>query len=298
MTTYSATHSAADADRPVAAHHDAAAEVLVIEPRRGFRGLDWPELWRFRELLYFLVWRDVKVKYKQAVLGFAWAVGVPLLSMLVYGGFGKAAGLGAKVEGPYFLWMFAGLLPWLFIQRAISDGGQSLVSQVPLMSKIYLPRLFIPASSIGGGLVDLFINLAILAILAAGYVAFGKFTPSWQILALPPLMLLTVIAALGVAFLLSALTVMYRDLRFIIPFMAQFGLWLSGVVIPTSTFGRYAGVFALNPFAGLVSGWRSALVGTPFDWTLLLGSLVLSPLLLLAGVAYFRSVERRFADIA
>ncbi len=273
-------------------------EMTIIEPRRGYRGVDWAELWRYRELLYFLVWRDVKVKYKLAILGFAWAVAVPMLSMLVYGMFGKFAGFADQVQAPYFLFMLAGLLPWLFLQRAITDGGQSLVNQQALMSKIYMPRLFIPASSVGGALVDKGISMALFTLLAASYVLRGSFAPSWNLLAVPALLLLTIVAALGTAFLLSALTVLYRDLRFLIPFISQFGLWLSGVPFPISIVGKWQPLLAVNPYAGIVSGWRSALVGTPWQWELLAGSLIISPLLLVVGIWYFRRVERRFADIA
>ena len=301
-TSAAATAARSDAFGPAAPRAAAAEppplEELVIEPRKGFRGMDWPELWRFRELLYFLVWRDVKVKYKMAILGFAWAIGVPLLSMLVYGSVGVAAGFNAKISAPYFLWMLAGLLPWLFVQRAISDGGQSLVNQTALMSKIYLPRLFIPASSIGGGLFDLAINLVILAGLAAAYVVRGQFVPPLSLIALPLVLGLTVVAALGTAFLLSAMTVLYRDLRFLIPFLTQFGLWLSAVVFPSSIFGRWEPLLMLNPFAGIVAAWRSVVVGEPWKWDLVAGSVILSFALLWFGVRYFRAVERRFADIA
>lgn len=273
-------------------------ETLVIEARKGWRGVDWKELYHYRELLFFLVWRDVKVRYKMAIFGFAWAVAVPVLSMLVYGAVGMAAGLAEEVAVPYFLWMLAGLLPWQFIQRGLSDGGQSLVNHASLMSKIYMPRLFIPASSCGGALVDLAISLGVMVVLAAYYASRGSFVPGWHVLAVVPLLLLTLMATLGTAILLSALTVLYRDLRFLIPFLSQFGLWLSGVVFPTSVFGKYEVFLAINPYAGLVSGWRSALVGAPWNWPLLAGSIILSPILLWVSVRYFRRVERRFADIA
>jgi lipopolysaccharide transport system permease protein len=194
--------------------------------------------------------------------------------------------------------MLAGLIPWLFLNRSISDGGQSLVNQQALMSKIYMPRLFIPASSCGGALVDMGITLGLFSIVAGWYAARGAFVPSWQLIAVAPLLLLTIVAALGTAFLLSALTVLYRDLRFLIPFISQFGLWLSGVPFPISIVGKWQPLLAINPYAGIVSGWRSALVGEPWKWDLLAGSLVISPLLLVIGIWYFRRVERRFADIA
>ncbi len=302
VPTQTAESTLADVPRaggpPLPAPAERELETLVIEPRKGYRGIDWQEMWRYRELLYFLVWRDVKVKYKMAVLGFAWALAVPVLQTLVYGVFGRFAGLSDEVQAPYFLYMLAGLLPWIYLQRSISDGGLSLVNQQALMSKIYLPRLFIPATSAGGGLVDMAISFAVFLALAGWYVARGEFVPSWQALAVIPLLVLTVIAAVGTAFLLSALTVLYRDLRFLIPFITQFGLWLSGVPFPPSIFGRWQSLMALNPYAGIVSGWRSALVGEPWRPQLLVGSLILCPLLLLVGVWYFRRVERRFADIA
>lgn len=289
--------TSAEQEPAMASHHE--METLVIEPRRGWQAVDWAELYRYRELLYFLIWRDVKVKYKMAILGFAWAIFVPLFSMLIYGTFGLL--LGLKFEGssaPYMLGMYAGLIPWLFLQRSITDGGQSLVNQQPLMSKIYMPRLFLPSAACGGAMVDMVISTGIFVLLAVGFAASGSFEPTWNLLAVPLLALLTVAAGLGTAILLSGLTVLYRDLRFLIPFMTQFGLWLSGVAFPTSIMGKYEWLLMFNPYAGIISGWRSALIGMPWQPLLLLGSLVLTPLLLVIAVVSFRRVERRFADVA
>lgn len=304
-----ASSLAADVDTapaapPAALAAHAPAHEVVIEPRKGWIGVDWAEMVRYRELLAFLVWRDVKVKYKQAVLGVAWAVFIPLISMLIYGAVGKLADFEKFLTfaPPYFVWMFAGLVPWLFLQRAISDGGMALVSQQALMTKIYLPRLFLPAASCGNAFVDMAVNFGLLGALLAFYAATVGWLPSWQLaVALPPLLVLTWTCALGVAFLLSAATVLYRDLRFLIPFVVQFGLWLSAVPYPLGLVGEkslawYA--LALNPFTGIVAGFRSAVTGEPWPWLHLATSAGLSAALLVFGLFYFKRVERRFADIA
>lgn len=272
------------------------APELVIQPRRGFIGVDWAELLRFRELLYFLVWRDVKVKYKQAVLGVAWAIFVPVLSMVIYTVVGHFAGFAQRVgDGvPYAVYIYSGILPWVFLQSSISNGGMSLVNQQALMSKIYLPRLFIPSATIGGSLVDMALSILVFCCILAFY----GYVPSWQIVFLPLLIALQVIAGLGLALLLSAATVMYRDLRFLLPFISQVGIWLTAVVFPQEILERYANWLALNPLAGIVSGWRSAVLGLEWRWLQLASSAIICPLILLIGLYYFKRVERRFADIA
>lgn len=272
---------------------------LIIEPRPGLRGLDVAELWRYRELLYFLVWRDVKVKYKMAMLGVLWAVLVPTMSALIYGVFGMALDLKAPgTEAPYLLWMLAGVVPWMFLQRGFTDGGLSLLNHQSLLTKIYMPRLFIPTGSVGGALFDLALMLIVFTLAAVGFSAAGMFVPTWKIVFVPALLFLSVAAALGTSFLLSALIVLYRDLRFLIQFLSQFGLWLSGVVLPTSELGRYEWMLAYNPYAGIINAWRYCLVGSELRWDFVLGSVISCPILLVVGVFYFRRVERRFADIA
>ena len=286
---------------------DVSGEVTIIQPKRGWIGLDPAELWRYRELLYFLVWRDLKVKYKMAVLGVLWAFAVPVVSMLIYGAVGSVAGFDEYLpEGtPYYVWMLAGLLPWLFVARNISEGGMALVNQQALMTKIYMPRLYLPAAACGGALVDLLIYFGLLCVVGAGFVLFGGWVPSWQVVFLPLLLIVTAAGALGLGLILSALTVLYRDLRFLIPFGVQFGLWISAVPFPMRLFldedgrgGVRYWLFALNPVSGLVSGWRSAVTGTPWQPVHLTTAVVGSALLLLIGLFYFRRVERRFADIA
>ena len=272
----------------------------VIEPHKGWIGVDWGELLDYRELLYFLVWRDVKVKYKQAILGAAWAVFVPLISMTIYTVVGRAAKLDGSIVGdpPYALYIYAGLLPWLFLQKSITDGGMSLVTQQNLMSKIYMPRLYLPAAACGSAMVDMCISFGILSAVGLFYFFTAGWVPSWQIVFLPPLLLLTWVAALGLALLMSAATVLYRDLRFLIPFISQFGLWLSAVVYPPEVFGKKEVWLALNPLAGIITGYRSAILGQPWKPLMLASSVLMCSLLLGFGLFYFKRVERRFADIA
>ena len=305
VTTLHAPHSMS-LDRPVAQPAGGHEETTVIEPRRGWIGVDVAELWRYRELLYFLVWRDLKVKYKMAVLGVLWAFAVPVVSMVIYGVVGRAAGFDQFLPAgtPYYVWMLTGLLPWLFLSRNISEGGMALVNQQPLMTKIYMPRLYLPAAACGGALVDLGIYFGLLVVVGAFNAAAYGWVPSWQIVFLPLLLVVTTAAAMGLALTLSALTVLYRDLRFLIPFGVQFGLWLSAVPYPMALFkGEDGGglkywLFALNPLAGLVSGWRSAVTGTPWQPVHLTTAVIGSVLMLVVGLFYFRRVERRFADIA
>jgi lipopolysaccharide transport system permease protein len=278
---------------------------LVIKPRRGWIPVDWRELWTHRELLYFLAWRDVKVRYKQAVLGVAWAVLAPVLSVAVFSLIFGARGMNMNTSLPpglqdkTSLFIFAGLIPWMFISQAIGTGGLSLVNQQNLLSKIYMPRLFIPASTIGSGLVDMFISFGVFFIwmLLRGYV------PSAQIVLLPLLILLTVMLSLGMAFVLSAATVTYRDLRFLIPFITQIGMWLSFVVVPFKSVGPLQGktewVLLLNPFFGIIDAYRSCMF-TGWGWKPwhLLASVIWTLAILAFGLFYFRKTERRFADIA
>ena len=275
-------------------------EELVIEPRRGWIAINAREMWHHRELLFFLIWRDVKVRYKQTVLGVAWAVLVPVLSMLVFTViFGNFAGLKdtlpAGLRNAYPVYVYAGLLPWLFFSNAISLGGLSLVNQQQLLTKIYFPRLFVPTATVGGGLVDMGISFCIFAGLMAVY----GITPSMGIIFLLPLVSLTVVASLGIAFLLSALTVSYRDFKFVIPFLVQIWQFLSPVVYPSTIVPeRYRWLLALNPLTGIVDGFRSALLGTPPPWLSVGISSLSTVALFTLGLLYFRNAERRFADIA
>jgi len=280
----------------------------VIQPKKGWIGIDWQELFTRRELLFFMIWRDVKVKYKQAIFGSAWAVVVPLVSVMIYSIVGHFAGFARGVQGvPYEIYIYAGLLPWLFLQQAINGGGMSLVNNQAMLSKIYLPRLYIPTSMIGSACVDMFMSCLVFTGMLILFYFYKGFVPSWQIVFLPFLFALLMLAALGTSYLLSALTVMFRDLRFIIPFITQLGIWLTAVVYPQTiyvikhadgTVSDYRNWLALNPFAGIIQGFRACIIGQEVQWLQLASSIVLCSVLFVVGLFYFKRVERRFADIA
>lgn len=267
---------------------------LIIEAGRIEKHY-WADLWRFRELFYFLAWRDILVRYKQTVIGIAWAVVRPLLTMAVLTiVFGRIAGLPA--EGvPYALLVFSAVLPWQFFANALAESSSSLVGNANLISKIYFPRMIVPASSVIVSLVDFVISAALLGVLFVWY----QFLPTWRIATLPVFTLLAFVAALGPGLLVTALNVKYRDFRYIIPFIVQFGLYLSPVgfssaVVPEA----WRWLYYLNPIVGVIDGFRWAICGTPFPYAPGLGlSITASAVLLCLGVAYFRRMERTFADV-
>lgn len=270
--------------------------LLVIEPPRGWIGINWKEIWRYRELLYFLTWRDVKVRYKQTVLGAVWAILQPLLTMLVFTLiFGRLAGLAQKTGGiPYPIFVFAALMPWLFFASALTQSSASLVASSNLITKVYFPRLIIPLAAAGAGLVDLAISSVVLVALMIFY----GVALSWQLLLLPLFLLGTLLAATGVGALLSALTVAYRDFQYVVPFMVQLWLFGSPVMYPSGLVpAKWRAVYFLNPMAGLIDGFRAAFLNQPLHWGHIGLSLAISAALFVAGSAYFRRVERRFADI-
>ena len=268
---------------------------VVIERRRGWRIVDWDELWRYRELLFFLTWRDVKVRYKQTVLGAAWALLQPLATMVVFSLFFGRVAAGSPTDVPYPLFVLAGLVPWMFFANAIASAGQSVVGSQNLITKVYFPRLFIPMGAVGAGLVDFAIAFGLLLVMMLGY----GLTPGWGLVLVPLIALGLVTAALGVGTLLSALTVAYRDFRHVVPFLVQ--LWMfatPAVYIQADALGpRWRLLLPLNPAHGLIANFRRAVLGGPIDpWSLAVSGSV-SVLLLLLGCLYFRRVERGFADI-
>jgi lipopolysaccharide transport system permease protein len=268
--------------------------VTVIEPPKGWRMLDWRELWAYRELLCVLATRDVKVRYKQAVLGASWAIIRPFTTMVI---FSVVFGALAKIPSdgfPYPVFVFAGLLPWSFFSTAISTSGQSLVGSSHLVSKVYFPRLIIPLASVGAGLVDLMISTVILLLMMLWY----GVSWSWGLLAAPLLLVAVVLTALGVGTLLSALTVAYRDFSHLTPFLVQVWMYVTPVIFPVSIVpSQWQWLLYLNPMTGLVEGFRAAFLGKPFDAVGLGISFAIAIAVFAAGVAFFEKVERRFADI-
>jgi lipopolysaccharide transport system permease protein len=254
------------------------------------------ELWHYRELLYFLTWRDVKVRYKQTALGAAWAILQPFLTMVVFSVFfGRLAGLGARTGGvPYPIYVYAGLLPWTFFATAVGSSSNSVVGSVNLISKVYFPRLIIPLAAVGSGLVDLAVSFVVLL----GMMIYFGTAVSWQLVLVPLFLLGTVLTATGVGALLAALTVSYRDFRYVVPFMLQLWMYVTPVIYPSTIVPeRWRWLLSLNPMTGLIDGFRSAFLARPMDWPSVAFSLLLSGLLFLGGTSYFRNVERRFADI-
>ncbi len=268
--------------------------LVTIEPRKLWSLSKLSEVWPYRELLYFLTWRDVKVRYKQTLLGAAWAILQPLFMMLIFTiFFGRLAGVAS--EGiPYPLFALAGLVPWTFFANSVTASGTSLVGSANLITKVYFPRLIIPAAAMLAGLVDFGLAFLLLCVLMLYY----RVTLTAQVLFLPVLILLTALFGLGVGTWMSALNVKYRDVRFALPFVMQLWLFVSSVILPSSSIPqKWRWILMLNPMSGIIEGYRAALFGLPFDW-LALGVASFLTLLVLFYAAYsFGRVERGFADI-
>jgi lipopolysaccharide transport system permease protein len=269
---------------------------LIIEPGRSTRRF-WQDLWRYRELFYFLAWRDILVRYKQTVIGIAWSLLRPLLTMLIFTVvFGKLGKFPSEGNAPYPILVFAALLPWQLFANALSESSNSLITNANMLSKIYFPRLIVPSSAVIVALVDFLISFCILAVLMVFY----RFVPSWRLLTLPFFLLLALATAWGVGVWLAALNVKYRDFRYIVPFMVQLGLYISPVgfsstVVPE----KWRLLYSLNPMVGVIDGFRWAILGkgVTLYWPGFFLSLVLILLLLWAGLSYFRKTERYFADL-
>jgi lipopolysaccharide transport system permease protein len=268
--------------------------VVVVEPRHGWRQLGLGELWTHRELLYFFVWRDLKVRYKQTAFGAAWAVLQPVLLMLVFSAtLGRLPGVGPKGV-PYPLFVFAGLVPWTLFSSSLAGAANSLVISEPIITKVYFPRLLLPFASVGSFLLDFVISLGALAVVM---VIFGV-VPSLAILWLPALTLMALVAALGVGTFLAAVNVRYRDVKYVLPFLVQIWMFASPVAYTSALIpAQWRVLFALNPMTGVVEGFRWALIGGPRPDDLIVVSAVASVLVLLGALSYFRRVERTFADV-
>ncbi|RPH52468.1 MAG: ABC transporter permease [Desulfobacteraceae bacterium] len=267
---------------------------IIIEPRGKLAGFQFRELWQYRELLRFLIIRDIKVRYKQTVLGGLWAILQPFMNMIVFTIF---FGHLAKIPSdhlPYPIFVYTALLPWQFFSGGIGSSGNSLVANSHLISKVYFPRMIIPSASLGAGCLDFFIAFILLIVMMVYYGIY----PGMGILLFPLLMILVAVAALGVGMILAALNVAYRDFRYVIPFLVQFWLFATPVIYPASIVPvQWRWLINLNPMAGLITGIRSSLLNLPLFWTDIWISGTISIWLFVIGIFYFKKMERRFADI-
>jgi lipopolysaccharide transport system permease protein len=267
----------------------------VIEPPRGWQAIDLREIWRYRELLYFLAWRDVKVRYKQTAIGALWAVLQPFLTMVVFSViFGRLMGLDTG-GAPYPVFAYTALLPWTFFSGALSRSGNSLISDANLISKIYFPRLILPFASV----ISMLVDFAIAFVILIGMMLFYGITPGPAVVTLPLFLLLAFLTALGIGLWFAALNVKYRDISYVIPFLVQFWLFLTPVAYPISLIPeRLQLLYSLNPMVGVVEGFRWALLGgTNISLAPLILSTVVIFALFLGGLYYFRRMEYEFADV-
>jgi len=266
-----------------------------IEPAGSWQGLHLAELWRFRELLFFFVWRDIKVRYKQTVLGTLWAIIQPLAGTALFTlFFGKLGGLSKQVDGSYSLFVYVGLSLWTFYANAVSLAANSLVGSSHLIAKVYFPRLLIPFSAIFSGLVDFAVAFGFLLVL----LVINRIPPSPVMLTMPLFLVGTVAVAAGVGVLFSALIVSYRDFRYVITFVVQLWLFATPVLYSIDIIpAKWRLLYASNPMVGMISGFRAAALGGPLPMDVILTSTVVTVLLLAIGLRYFTSVERRFADV-
>jgi lipopolysaccharide transport system permease protein len=268
---------------------------LRLEAPRSWQMLNLAELREYRELLFFFVWRDVKVRYKQTVLGALWAVIQPLLTTFFFALlFGRFGGMSKQVSGPYALHVFVGMMPWTFFSNAVTLAANSMVGSSHLITKVYFPRILVPASSIVSSLVDFGISFLVLAVMMAAY----GVAPTWRIVTMPLFVAGTVVAATGAGVLFAALIVTYRDVRYVLTFVMQLWLFASPVlytldIIPP----QYRWWYAINPIAGMISGFHTSLLGGPFPLDVIAISTITTAVLAFAGVRYFLQVERRFADV-
>jgi lipopolysaccharide transport system permease protein len=274
---------------------------LIIEPGHTERQY-WQDLWRYRELFYVLAWRDISVRYKQTVIGVLWAILQPLLMTLIFTVISKMANFGSDGV-PQPLWIFAAMLPWQFFSASLTASSQSLITSSNLISKVYFPRMIVPAGAVVTSMVDFLITFGIFLLMMAWF----QVWPTWRFIAIPPLMLLAFVTALGPGLLITALNVKYRDFRYIIPFIVQIGIYVSPVMYSTTVIQQHiqekfpdlVWLYSLNPMVGVIDGFRWALLGgkggiTPPSFAL---AVAVTAFLAFLGVWYFRKTERTFADI-
>jgi homopolymeric O-antigen transport system permease protein len=290
--------AAATSDVPVAPKY-----VKVIEPPAGWPSLNLKEIWQYRDLLLLLIWRDISANYRQSIIGYGWAL-FKSLTQTAVGSlvFGIIAGLQSTPGIPYPLMVFVGLLPWMYFSNCLTGASNSVVNSSALLTKVYFPRLILPLTSLGSGLVDFAIQFALLLVLLPFFVGM----PGWPILLAPLFLIACMLTALAVGLWCTALNVKYRDIGHIVPFLTQLWMWLTPVYYLSdnlrSKMGDYGWLVGLNPTAGVVEGFRWAMLGSapgiaPPDWTMLTVSLTVVFLLFVSGLYYFRRLERTFADV-
>lgn len=269
---------------------------IILEQGRTEKNY-WTDLWRYRELFYILSWRDISVRYKQTIIGVAWSVIRPLLTMLIFTiVFGKIANLPSEGAAPYAIMVFVAMLPWQFFANALSESSNSLITNSSLISKIYFPRLIIPASSVIVSLIDFAISFVILLVLLLVF----QFPPSWQIVFLPFFIILAFAVSFGIGVLITALNVKYRDFRYVIPFIVQLGLYISPVGFSSSIIpDEWRLLYSINPMVGVIDGFRWAIIGDESSIYVpgFILSVVFTILTLFVGIRYFRKTEKNFADI-
>lgn len=268
--------------------------LVVIEPSKWWVAINFRELWAYRELLYFLMWRDVKVRYKQTALGAAWAIIQPLFTMIIFTlFFGKLAGIPSDGV-PYALFAYAGLLPWTFLSNGIMNSSNSLVGDSRLITKVYFPRMIIPIAAVGAGLVD----FAIASFILVGLMIYFGVGITLHVLMAPVLVVLLVLLAVGVGMLMAALNIKYRDVRYALPFIIQLWMFASPIIYPSSLVpARFKWLIATNPLSGIIDGFRSSVLGKSFDWTSLLIASAITLALLVFSAYTFRRMEKTFADV-
>jgi lipopolysaccharide transport system permease protein len=274
------------------------SSVLVhtrIEPTSGFVSLRLSEIWEYRELLYFLTWRDIKVRYQQTALGIAWAVIQPVMTMVVFSIFFGKLGKMASDGLPYPIFSFAALVPWTLFSTGLTQGTNSLIGSSNLIKKVYFPRLIIPTATVLAGVVDFLVAFAVLLLLMVGY----GIVPTVNIIWLPAFLLLTLITSLGISLWLSAINVEYRDVKYVVPFLAQIWLFATPIAYPSSLLSEpWRTLYGLNPMVGVVEGFRWALLGTDTPpGSIVLVSAAAAIVMLVTGAFYFRRMEKVFADV-
>jgi lipopolysaccharide transport system permease protein len=285
-----------------APHTEALPEVIRIRPSRGWRAIDLRELWRYRELLWFLTLRDIKLRYKQTALGVAWAVLQPLFTMAVFTVFFGKLGKLPSDGKPYALFVLAALIPWQLFAYALTQSSNSLVAEQRLITKVYFPRLIVPVASVLSGLVDFLVTFALMLLMmtvVGPLLGWERVAPTWAALTLPVFVVFAVLTALALGLWLSALNVQYRDIRYTIPFLTQFWMFLTPIAYPASLVpAGYRVLYGLNPMTGVVEGFRWALLGTDApEWGMMAVSAGVVVALLASGMHYFRRMERTFADV-